>query len=116
MFAPLEDLPKTYGSMTSPQYSATTSTHQDLCPTDDGKLQPEPTSPKKSLEDQVDDLLAILRDISSSVMPAFPGAGRIVITISIFSLSYRIGSALPVLLYKAAWIHHRLDVSTNRFF
>ncbi|KAF5582972.1 hypothetical protein FPANT_8307 [Fusarium pseudoanthophilum] len=77
MLAPLEEQPMTYGTMTSPQDSATTSAHQDPYPTEDSKLEPEPTSPKKSLEDQVDDLLTILRDIPSFVMTAFPGAGRI---------------------------------------
>ncbi|EWG53999.1 hypothetical protein FVEG_17217 [Fusarium verticillioides 7600] len=71
MFAPSEDLPKTYGSMTSPQDSTTTSTHEDLSPTDNGKLEPGRTSAKKSLEDQIDDLLATLRDIRSFVLPAF---------------------------------------------
>ncbi|KAF5547556.1 kinase-like domain-containing protein [Fusarium phyllophilum] len=96
MFTPSEDLPKTYGSMTSPQDSTTTSTHEDLSPTDNGKLEPAQTSAKKSLEDQIDNLLAILRDIRSFIMPAYPGAGRIVIIISIF-LYCRNRSALPVL-------------------
>ncbi|KAF5722380.1 hypothetical protein FMUND_2892 [Fusarium mundagurra] len=86
------------GSMTSPQDSATTSTYQDLCPTGDGKLDPGRTSPRKPLEDQIDDLLAILRDIQSFIMPAFPGAGRIVIIISIFSLlQERVGAACIML-------------------
>ncbi|PNP76538.1 hypothetical protein FNYG_09957 [Fusarium nygamai] len=104
--------------MTPPQDSAATSTHQDLCPTFDGKLDPGRTSPKKSLEDQVDDLLAILRDIQSFIMSAFPGAGRIVIIISIFSLlQERIGAACIIAGGFAAQIHHRVDVgSPIRFF
>ncbi|KAG9501953.1 hypothetical protein J7337_007660 [Fusarium musae] len=95
MFAPSEDLPKTYGSMTSPQDSTTTSTHEEPSPTDNGKLEPGRASAKKSLEDQIDDLLATLRDIRSFVLPAFPGAR------SLSYLSWRKGSALPVLLLEA---------------
>ncbi|KAG5786825.1 hypothetical protein H9Q69_014097 [Fusarium xylarioides] len=113
MFAPSEDLPKTYGSMTSPQDSTTTSTHEDLSPTDNGKLEPAQTSAKKSLEDQIDDLLAILRDIRSFIMPAYPGAGRIVIIISIFSmLQEQIGAACIITGGFAAQIRHLIDVGS----
>ncbi|RBQ64587.1 hypothetical protein FVER14953_21697 [Fusarium verticillioides] len=95
MFAPSEDLPKTYGSMTSPQDSTTTSTHEDLSPTDNGKLEPAQTSAKKSLEGQIDDLPATLRDIWSFVLPAFPGAT------SLSFVSWRNGSSLPELLLEA---------------
>ncbi|KAF5586674.1 uncharacterized protein FSUBG_12061 [Fusarium subglutinans] len=101
MLHPLEELPMTYGSMTSPADSETIgTTHQDACPADDGGLNPP--SPEQSFKDQVDDLLTILRDIWLSVRPAFPGAGRILIVISLSSPSRRNGLALPVLLLEAS--------------
>ncbi|KAF5669482.1 hypothetical protein FCIRC_9251 [Fusarium circinatum] len=101
MLDPLEELPMTYGSMTSPADSETIgTTHQDACPTDDGG--PDPTSPEQSLKGQIDDLLTILRDIRLSVRPAFPGAGRSVIIISLFSLlQERIGVACIIAGSKA---------------
>ncbi|KAF5603221.1 hypothetical protein FPCIR_1417 [Fusarium pseudocircinatum] len=92
---------------------ATTSTQQDPCPTDDGKLEPGQTSPKKSIEDQIDDLLAIWRDIQSFIMSASPGAGCIVIIIPIFSLlQKRIGAACIIAGGFAAQICYRLDVGS----
>ncbi|SCV51910.1 uncharacterized protein FFB14_12301 [Fusarium fujikuroi] len=86
MLGPLEELP-TYGSMTSPD-SATieATTREDLYPTDNSDGELEHNSPDQSLKDQIDELLAILRDFRSFITPAFPGAGRVVIAISLFSL------------------------------
>ncbi|KAG4267386.1 hypothetical protein FPRO04_12946 [Fusarium proliferatum] len=86
MLGPLEDL-SPYGSMTSPDSSTSrTSTQQDLYPTDDSDVELERDSPVQPLKEQIDELLAILRDFRSFITPSFPGAGRVIIAILLFSL------------------------------
>ncbi|KLP07159.1 Uncharacterized protein LW94_9721 [Fusarium fujikuroi] len=86
MLGPLEELP-TYGSMTSPDSAIIkTTTREDLYPTVNSGSEIERNSPDQSLKDQIDELLAILRDFRSFITPAFPGARRVVIAISLLSL------------------------------
>lgn len=94
MLGPLEDL-SAYGSMTSPDSSTSrTSTQQDLYLTDDSDFELERDSLVQPFKEQVDELLAILRVFRSFITPSSPGAGRVVIAISLFSLlQERIGAA-----------------------
>lgn len=113
MIGPLEELP-TYGSMTSPD-SATieTNTREDLYHTDKSDGELERNSPDQSLKDQIDELLAILRDFRSFITPAFPGAGRVVIAISPFPvLQERIGAACTLSGGFAVQVRHEIGVGS----
>ncbi|KAI7768437.1 hypothetical protein LZL87_013793 [Fusarium oxysporum] len=106
--------------------SIRTKTEQDTSCTDGSKVDPgrirqEMQSPKvrtwQSLKHQTNDLLAIPRDIRSFVEPAYPGAGRVIIIISIFSLSEElIGAACIALEGWAAHTRHQSDVGSPPYF
>ncbi|KAF4495893.1 hypothetical protein FAGAP_7970 [Fusarium agapanthi] len=76
------------------------------------KADPGYTNPEQSLKDQIDDLLAILRDIRSFVMHVFPGAGRVII-VSLFSLlQKRISTPCALAGAFATHVRAQIDVGS----